>query len=273
MEASAIVSSSATGRIGRNARSSPSIAAMAAASVGLFALLWLRDWGPIVGRLGEPNGVVAVDYQAYMEATRQFLAGGSFYPAYQLAGPFGAESFPILYPPQAIVLFAPFTVLPAILWWLIPIAVVVGVVARLRPHPFTWPVLALCLWWPFTTTKILTGNPSLWLTAFLALGTIWRPWSALVLLKPTLAPFALFGVRDRRWRVVAALAALPFAWLLPDYLRVAANFLAPGGLLYSALEIPMLSIPLVAWLGRRRGERSPVTVPSVAAAPVEPEPA
>ena len=25
-----------------------------------------------------------------------------------------------------------------------------------------------------------------------------------------------------------------------------------GGLLYSALEIPMLLLPLVAWLGRRR---------------------
>lgn len=241
-------------RAGTSARNGFALAAIAFGSVVLFGLLWLRDWWPVVTRLGEPNGLVAVDYQAYMDATRTFLAGGSFYPAYELAGPFGADRFPILYPPEAIVLFAPFTVLPALAWWLVPIAIVAWVVARHRPHPIVWPVIAFCLWWPFTTTKILTGNPSLWLTAFLALGTIWRPWSALVLLKPTLAPFALFGARDRRWWIVAGAAALPFCWLLPDYARVVSNFQAPGGLLYSVIEMPMLAIPLLAWLGRREAD-------------------
>ena len=220
--------------------------------VAVFAVLWAAQWGWVVLNLESPRIAVALDINAYMKATERFLAGGPFYPPEQLAGPYGEDSFPILYPPQTIVLFAPFTVLPMVLWWAIPLTVVTAVVVYHRPRPIVWPILAALLWWPHTTDKVILGNPSLWLTMFLALGTIWRPWSALVIWKPTVAPFALIGVRDWRWWVVAVLALLPFCWLVPDWITSTRNFRSPEGFLYSLFEVPMYSIPLVAWLGSSR---------------------
>jgi hypothetical protein len=210
---------------------------------------WLRDWAPAVQHPAE-NRFIGVDYTLYMDATRRFLGGGPFYESWQLTGSYFPDALPILYPPQAIVLFAPFTVLPPILWWAIPLLTIVGVVAWQRPGPLVWPLLALCLWWPATTIKIVSGNPVLWAGAAVALGTIWRWPAALALVKPSLFPLALIGVRDRRWWLVAAAGALPFAWMLPDYLRALGNFqVGPG---YSIQEVPLLLIPLLAWLGSTR---------------------
>lgn len=83
--------------------------------------------------------IVGVDYQLYVDATTRWLSGGPFYPAYELAGPFANTDHDILYPPVAILLFAPFTVLPAILWWAIPLGLVVWVIYCLRPDPVVWP--------------------------------------------------------------------------------------------------------------------------------------
>jgi hypothetical protein len=46
--------------------------------------------------------------------------------------------------------------------------------------------------------------------------------------------------------------ALPFGSLWGDWVASVANSRG-GGILYSALEIPMLLLPLVAWVGRTRG--------------------
>jgi hypothetical protein len=185
-----------------------------------------------------------------MDATRRFLAGGTFYESWQLTGAYGPDALPILYPPQAIVLFAPFTVLPGFVWWAIPLVTIVAIVAWHRPGPLVWPLLALCVWWPATMIKILTGNPVMWAAAGVALGTVWRWPAAFALVKPSLLPFALIGVRDRRWWLVAAAGALPFAWMLPEYLRVLGNF--QSGLGYSIQEVPLLLVPLLAWLGSTR---------------------
>jgi ABC-type transport system involved in cytochrome c biogenesis permease component len=78
--------------------------------------------------------------------------------------------------------------------------------------------------------------------------------SVFVLLKPSLAPFALFGAWRRSWWIAAAafvVACLPFGALWADWLASVVNSRG-GGLLYSALELPMLLLPLVAWLGRTR---------------------
>jgi hypothetical protein len=222
-----------------------------AAAVFLAVMsLWAFEWTPIFIKFLKPNLLVGVDFTFYMDATRRFLAGGPFYESWQLTGTYGRDSWPVLYPPQAIVLFAPFTVLPPILWWAMPLLTIFAVVAWQRPGPLVWPLLALCLWWPETTIKTLAGNPIIWAAAAVALGTIWRWPAALALIKPSLFPLALIGARDRRWWLVAAAGALPFAWMLPDYLRALGNFQV--GLGYSIQEVPLLLIPLLAWLGSTR---------------------
>jgi hypothetical protein len=76
-----------------------------------------------------------------------------------------------------------------------------------------------------------------------------------VLLKPSLAPFALFGIHRRSWWVGAAVLvalSVPFGALWADWFASVVNSRG-GGLLYSSLEAPMLLLPLAAWVGRRRG--------------------
>jgi hypothetical protein len=76
-----------------------------------------------------------------------------------------------------------------------------------------------------------------------------------VFLKPSLAPFGLFGVNRRSWWTgLATLVALslPLGALWADWVASVLNSRG-GGILYSALEIPMLLLPLAAWLGRTRG--------------------
>ena len=98
-------------------------------------------------------------------------------------------------------LFVPFTFLPPILWWAVPIGVVAWVVWRLAPGPLAWPVMALCLVWPPTQVKLITGNPVVWSVAALALACLNYWPSVLVLIKPSLFPFALFGATHRSWWV------------------------------------------------------------------------
>ncbi len=71
--------------------------------------------GVVRGGLGGRGALTAMgtDYRTYMDATRVWLPGGSFYPAYELAGPYQIELGAVLYPPVALLLFVPFTVLPA----------------------------------------------------------------------------------------------------------------------------------------------------------------
>ena len=197
-----------------------------------------------------------IDYRLHVDATARYFAGGSFYFPWQLTGPYGLDGLlPILYPPEAMALFAPFLVLPAFLWWAVPLSVTVAVVVHWRPRAVAWPLIAACLWWPMTSIKVAAGNPEIWIAMFIALGTLYRWPSALVVWKPTLAIFALVGAKDRRWWLLLVVALLPFCWLLPDYFTAMRNFVgSPLRLLYSVPEIPMLLIPLVAW--RFRGART-----------------
>ena len=93
-------------------------------------------------------GVLGVDYRVLMDAASRWVGTGQPYLPYQLAGPYvvgehvGADT-PMMYPPQMLLLFAPFLWLPAILWWAIPILITAWAIRRHRPRPLVWPVLAL----------------------------------------------------------------------------------------------------------------------------------
>ena len=238
----------------------PSVAI--ALSAAVFAI-------PIVFVLLVPHPLeqpLGVDYDLYRDVTTRWLGGGSFYESYQLAGPYEIRAGDVLYPPVALGLFVPFALaggaapgsfLAAVAWWVIPLGAVAVVVAALRPRPLVWPLIALCLANPTTLLKIWTGNPVIWSMAAMALAVVGssRFAAPFVLLKPSLAPFALFGINRRSWWVGAAVLvalSVPFGSLWVDWVASVVNSRG-GGLLYSSLEAPMLLLPLAAWVGRRRG--------------------
>jgi hypothetical protein len=194
------------------------------------------------------------DLDLYLGATRRWLGGGAFYEAFQLAGRYPITDGAVLYPPVALLLFVPFVFLPAFLWWAVPAATVAGSLVRLRPHPMAWPLMTgLALFSPAIVT-VWAGNPVMWVLAALSLGCVLVGPAALVLIKPSLFPFALVGANRRRWWIALALfalACLPFWALWVDWMSVLLN--SDGSLGYSAREALVLAIPLVAWTSRRRG--------------------
>jgi hypothetical protein len=201
----------------------------------------------------------AKDVQLYIDAAARWLSGGTFYESRQLAGPYEVAHGDILYPPVGLWLFAPAAIMPLpialVLWWGIPAVVTIWAILRVAPRPAVWPLIALCLAWPTTPLKIWTGNPVIWCIAAMAVATAWRGGAPFALLKPSLFPFAFFGIRQRSWWVGLAIfvaMCIPFGALWADWLTTVINARGAGPL-YSALEAPMLALPLVAWVGRRRG--------------------
>src|SRR5665213_405745 len=89
----------------------------------LFVILELNVW------LTNPAGLWYTastgDYVHYLDAVRRWLAGGSFYQPYQLAGPYVLRlpDFPILYPPIVLPLLAVSSYFPGFLWWIIPMGI------------------------------------------------------------------------------------------------------------------------------------------------------
>jgi len=222
----------------------------------VLVLARLPDWVTLATHPELAAAGGGVDFTLYRDAAGGWLAGQPFYLPHQLAGPYPVTPGDRLYPPPALLLFLPFTVLPPVLWWAIPAAVIAMVLWRLRLRPAALLFLAFVAWWPPTTVKVWTGNPVIWIAAALWIATLWRPAAVAVLLKPTLLPFALFGANERDWWVglaVAAAVAVLFAPMWPDYLTATLNAQTPGGLLYSLQEVPLLAAPLVTWaLSRER---------------------
>ena len=220
------------------------------ASAAVFAL-------PVLFVLAIPDPLeqaFGIDFALYRDVAARWLAGGPFYEPHQLAGPYEVAHGDVLYPPVGLWLFVPFTVLPAVLWWGIPAALTAWAIWRVRPRPAVWPLMALCLAWPTTPLKIWTGNPVIWCVAAMSVAIVYR-WAAPVRAAQTEPlPFALFGIRQRSWWIGLAVfvaMCLPFGALWLDWVTSVMNSRG-GGLLYSALEAPMLLLPLVAWLGRTR---------------------
>ena len=199
------------------------------------------------------------DFVLYREAAWRWLTDGSFYLARQLDSPYTVTIGDVLYPPPFLVLLVPIALLPlplaALTWWGIPAAIIAVCLVRLRPAPWSWPLLALTLWWPSTLDRIAAGNPLIWLTAILYLTALVPGPSALILLKPTLAPFAFFRANNRQWGIVAGTLLLISLFFVPlwfDYARVLANARSFAGLGYSLEEFPALAGALVAFAARGR---------------------
>jgi hypothetical protein len=198
---------------------------------------------------------MGLDYGIYMDRTRDFVAGRGFYLPRQLAGPYTVMNGDALYPPPSLVLFIPFLYLPPALYWAIPLTITAAVVIYHRPAIWAWPIIAfISLWNHYLAWEITKGNPGLWTLALLSLGTVWPFFAPFTALKLGLAPFALFGVWRRQWWVGAGVALVISAAFLPmwfDYFRVLRD-VRGDSLEYIVGEYPMMLIPLVAWLARRR---------------------
>jgi len=233
----------------------------------VFLALLVRDLVPLLPNLDPAK--IAVDYNLYVDATRRAVSGSFYYLPYQLQGPYEATPGVILYPPTFILVMLPFVVLPPFLYWALPIAAVGYATWRHKPRVVAWPAIAMCLWFPGTWVTLVAGNPTLLLVAALALGTVWDWPSVLILLKPTLGPFGLFGIWRRSWWValgVLVLVSLPFGGMWADYVVVLLNAHHPLGLLYNLGQVPTMLLPFVVWAGRRKPAPAPAPAPGPAVA-------
>jgi hypothetical protein len=222
------------------------------------------EW--VYALFGPPNWwwAVADDMEIYTRATERMLSGGSWYLERQLTGPYPLMSGDVLYPPVTALFFAPWIVLPFVLYLAIPIAVTAWVVYRWQPNPWAWVLMALCILWPFTLLKVGSGNPNVWVMMLVALGLRYRWPGALILLKPSFLPLALIGIRSRGWWVAAAALAvlsLPFLADTIRYPEVVLN-VESAGLLYSMWDVPLVLIPVIAWVSREAAEGRPDRAPS-----------
>ena len=148
----------------------------------------------------------------------------------------------------------PFLVLPGVLWWALPAVIVGAVIRHYRPAPWTWPILALCIASPRTLGLLIYGNPSMWLAASVALSTLWGWPGVFAFLKPSLAFFALIGIRTRGWWIALGVFGLVSLAMLPDWREyvTAATNMQGQNLTYSLMDIPLAGIAVVAWVGRTR---------------------
>ena len=208
-----------------------------------------------VARAPEFNGYGGIDYELYTQATERWMKGGHFYEPHQLAGPYVLGPGDVLYPPVALLLFAPFVFLPGFLWWAIPLATMAVVLVIQRPSIMVWPLLAACVGWQPVQIHVISGNPVIWSMAAVALGTIYKWPSVFALIKPSLFIFAFFGAWDRRWwyaLIVFAGMCAAFAPMWADWVTAVLNSRG-GGLSYSWQEAPLLLLPIIAWLARPGG--------------------
>jgi hypothetical protein len=220
----------------------------------------LVNWGGYYG--------FADDFTLSIAAADRWLHGGGFYYSFQLTGPYTVWPWAELYPPPALLLYLPWLVLPAFLWWLVPIAVTAWVVVAWRPRPLAWAGICVCLAWPTTIALVYWGNSGMWFVAALAAATRFGWPAALLFVKVGLAPCAIVGIWRRSWWVALAgvgLTSIAFLPMWPDYFTAMRNLVTDGPwFLYSISSVPTMMIPVVAWLGSgRRLSRAVVTPVSV----------
>ena len=225
-------------------------------------------WIPAIGRGEAPPGM---DLGFYTERTQSWLDGTGFYRDRQLHGPYRIENGDALYPPPAILLFLPWALgAPAALWWLIPLGIAAAALWRLRPPLWALAILAGVFVHGRMLIAIILGNPSIWAFAGILGGAAFG-WPALVALtKPVLAPFALIGATRRSWWIGLAavgVAALAFAPMWPDYVRVLVDARNERDIWYVIGEIPIAAaLAIVGWAGMRARHKAQTGTPAQAPA-------
>ena len=201
---------------------------------------------------------LGVDFHQYLAHTQRWLDGGSLYLERQLLGPYEIQAGDSLYPPPILYLTVPFVLgVPHVFWWAIPLTIIGVVVVRFRPAPWAWPLLAAMVATPRSIEIVMYGNPVIWCTAAMAGGTVLGWPAVFVILKPSLAPLAIWGIRRRSWWIalaVAIAAALPFGAMWLEWIQVIRD--SSGSVLYSIPDLFFVLLPVVAWLGRRRAPSS-----------------
>jgi hypothetical protein len=206
---------------------------------------------------------LGIDWHCNANAARSWLAGDGYFLDRQLHGPYIAQTATlqdlgeVLYPPVALILFVPFMFLPDIAWWIVPGVLTALALHRLRPAPWSWPILALQL--GMSGQAIVGGNPAIWLIPAALWGLVLGWPGALVLLKPSAFPLALAGINRRSWWIclfVLALVSVPFGYLWVQWIQVIVDQRGSGPF-YSLVQWPLLSIPLVVWLAAA-GDRNPL---------------
>jgi hypothetical protein len=204
------------------------------------------------------NNDLGDDFLIYRSNGARWLATGELYYPEQLAGPYqNVLGHSVFYPPTALLVFVPLSLLPvpvaALIWWAGPIVVAAILLRRFQPGYIALPVLALVLAWPRTIGGLLFGNSDMWIASAVAAGLLWSWPAVFVALKPSVLPLALIGIRRRSWWVAAAafgLVSLLFLPLWGQYLAAATN-VTDLPLLVSTNFVIILA-PLVVWAARRR---------------------
>ena len=207
-----------------------------------------------------PERSIGIDYQLYTDAARRWLENGIFYLPFQTAGPYNVIGIgEVLYPPVILWLLVPFTVLPAILWWAIPATLTVVAIARMRPAAWSLALAGAICTTHAVQAPIFWGTPVIWLAPAVAWGFLLGWPAVFVLIKPTLAPFALAGLTRPRAFVAGIVAfavlSLPFLPMWFDWLAAIRN--SDLGLTYAFTQNLLLIVPVVTWLGRD-GRRPPL---------------
>jgi hypothetical protein len=210
------------------------------------------------GLFGPLNWRAAIgnDLAFYARISARLFSGGHWYEDRELHGPFDFDyRYDVLYPPAAAWIFLPFNILGIAGLLAIAAATVIWLLREWRPAPWTWPLMALCLLWPLTLLKGLAGTSSLFVMVGVGLGLRYSWPAAFVMLKPSFLPLSLIGSWRRSWWLAVlaiAVASLPFLADTLRYPEVILNMRNPRGSLYSLDDLPLILLPIIAWLGRTR---------------------
>ena len=204
------------------------------------------------------------DLRGYVEASRSWLAGNGFYLPRQLHGPYPIALGDVLYPPTALYLFIPFLVLPYQLWWVLAVGLLAFVIWSWRPALWAVASILVCLAFPNQPVLYFRGAPVIVFAALVAAALRWGWPGALIMLKPSIMPFALIGIRTRGWWITTGILlvlTLPLIPLIPDWLRAVVDARGPDGWLYSVKDLPLLMVPVIAYLGRTRNPHLTIVRP------------
>ena len=216
--------------------------------VGL-ELVWIAYI--IVASIASPS--FGLDHIWHMDASRRLLETGTPYWPWQIAGPYVIGNGAILYPPTAFVLLIPFLWLPTVLWWVAPIVITAVGMTRHRPPIWVWPIAVGLFCLPSSLNVYVFGNPTMWLVAAVAAGTVWYWPFALVIVKPTFSPLMLLGIRHRSWwiaLVVLSGISLLFGRLWLDWVAVVRN--SDVSVAYNVPTLPLVLAPLLPWIADPR---------------------